>query len=305
MSSLERVWTPDRPISLRLQLGPLRRGTGDPTWGSTGDGAIWRTTLTPAGPGLERLSVLSSSQIRQQVWGAGGEWLIDRLPTLLGAHDDPSGFVAPGPLAATQKAYRHWRVGRTDRVLEALVPAILEQKVTGKQAWQSWRSLIREYGTPAPIAPGAPAGLRVFPGPQVWLMVPTWSWHQAGVDSKRSAAVVRAAAVAESLERCGDLSLRDARARLRAIPGVGIWTVAEVAQRALGDPDAVSYGDYHVAQEMVYALTGARDGTDEQMALLLKPFAGHRYRVQRLLELAAIRRPRHGPKLTIYDMRNK
>jgi 3-methyladenine DNA glycosylase/8-oxoguanine DNA glycosylase len=83
---------------------------------------------------------------------------------------------------------------------------------------------------------------------------------------------------------------------LRTVPGIGVWTAAEVAQRALGDPDAVSFGDYHVAKNVTWALTGEALG-DEEMAELLEPYRGHRFRAQRLLELEAGMRPRRGPRM--------
>ncbi len=56
---------------------------------------------------------------------------------------------------------------------------------------------------------------------------------------------------------------------------------------------------------MVFAFTGRTDGTDERMAELLEPFAGHRYRVQRLVELAGITKPARGPRMTIADHRRR
>ncbi|MGL5852244.1 MAG: DNA-3-methyladenine glycosylase 2 family protein, partial [Phycicoccus sp.] len=85
-------------------------------------------------------------------------------------------------------------------------------------------------------------------------------------------------------------------ARLTALPGVGHWTWAEVAQRALGLADEVSFGDYHVAKDVTWALTGT-PGDDTAMAELLEPYTGHRYRVQRLLELGGHHRPRRGPRM--------
>jgi len=303
VKSSQRTWRPNRPVNLELQLKPLRRGTGDPTWATTADGAIWRTTLTPLGPGLERLSTNREGSIELTAWGDGADWLADRLPRLLGSEDDPAGFVAPAALATVARRYRYWRAGRTDRILEALVPAVLEQKVTGKEAWRAWRELVREFGDRAPSAPEAPSGLRVFPTPDAWRSIPSWRWHQAGVDSKRAGTLLRVVAFADQLERCAQLPLPEAHIRLRSIPGVGVWTAAETAQRALGDADAVSFRDYHVAQEVVFALTGDRDGDDDRMALLLRPFTGHRYRVQRLVELDTNKRPRRGPRATINDMR--
>ena len=87
-----------------------------------------------------------------------------------------------------------------------------------------------------------------------------------------------------------------ARARRQALPGIGAWTSARVAQRALGDADAVGFGDYHVAKDITWALLGEARG-DDVLAELLEPYAGHRYRVQRLLELSGARRPRRGPRM--------
>ncbi|MGI8716728.1 MAG: DNA-3-methyladenine glycosylase 2 family protein, partial [Lapillicoccus sp.] len=87
-----------------------------------------------------------------------------------------------------------------------------------------------------------------------------------------------------------------ARGRMQSVPGVGGWTAAEVAQRVLGDPDAVSFGDYHVARNIGWVLLG-EELDDAGLAVLLEPYAGHRYRVQRLLELAGAMRPRRGPRM--------
>lgn len=303
-NELVRRWRSDRPIDLRIQLGPLRRGAGDPTWAQDAGGGIWRTSLTPQGPGVERLSVDSVAQeVVQSSYGPGANWLCDRLPRLLGADDDPTGFRPPDSLKMTAKRYADWRVGRTDLVLEALIPAVLEQKVTGKEAWLGWRTLVRTFGTPAPIPAGAPAGLRVFPAPAVWLAIPSWEWHRGAVDKQRSTTVMEVARHAESLEKVVANTAGSANERLRQVSGVGIWTTAEVAQRALGDADAVSYRDYHLAKHIVYTLTGETGGTDERLAELLLPYAGHRYRIQRLVELGGHGQPRRGPRMTVHDMR--
>lgn len=303
-AAVRRRWIPGYPVALAAILGPLRRGTGDPTWSATPDGAIWRTTRTPDGPGLERLVAdAGSGSVELAAWGPGREWLADRLPRLLGAQDDPGEFLAPAPLRELQRRWSGWRVPRNERVLETLIPAILEQKVTSRQAWAGWRYLLRTFGAPAPAAAAAPPGLRVFPAPEVWRQIPSWQWHKAAVDPARSATVLRAAGAAGRVEECARLEPEAAAKRLRAIPGIGVWTVAETAQRALGDADAVSFGDFHIGPNVVYALTGRTDGDDEQMARLLRPYAGHRFRIQRLVELGRIARPRRGHRYANQDMR--
>jgi 3-methyladenine DNA glycosylase/8-oxoguanine DNA glycosylase len=184
--------------------------------------------------------------------------------------------------------------------MEALVPAILEQKVTGKQARDSWRWLLRKYGEEAPGP--APAGMRVPPPADVWRHVPSWDWHRSGVDPRRAQTIVLAARVAGRLEEAVGMAPDDAARRLSAVQGIGPWTVAEVQQRALGDADALSVGDYHLSQFVGWALIG-RPLDDDGMVELLAPWRPQRYRVVRLLECSGATKPRFGPRLTIQDHR--
>lgn len=305
VAAVEREWRPSWPVSLGATLGALRRGTADPAYRRTPDRALWRTMRTPEGPATQRLEV-SGGVVASAAWGPGAEWATDRLPRSLGADDEVSGFdPSAHPLVAEQ-----WRrVGAGMRtpavgvVLEVLVAAVLEQRVTGLEARRAWRWLLTTYGDPAPGP--APEGMRVFPGAEVVARVPSWEWHAAGVDGSRSATVMRAVSYAGRLEECASMPVAAARARMEAIPGVGVWTSAEVAARSLGDADAVSYGDFHLAHNVVYALTGETDGTDARMAELLEPWAGHRGRVVRLVELSGVSRPARGPRYAPLDFRRR
>jgi 3-methyladenine DNA glycosylase/8-oxoguanine DNA glycosylase len=69
-----------------------------------------------------------------------------------------------------------------------------------------------------------------------------------------------------------------------------------VAAVALGDPDAVSVGDYHLPHLVAWALAGKPRGDDALMLELLEPFRGNRGRVLRLLELGGHHAPRFGPR---------
>jgi 3-methyladenine DNA glycosylase/8-oxoguanine DNA glycosylase len=215
---------------------------------------------------------------------------------MLGGLDDATGFVAHHPqVAEAAMQFTGWRVPRTMLVLETLVPSIIAQKVTSQEAFSSYRTLVRRYGEPAP-GQGGTRGLWVAPSARTWAHIPSWEWLRAGVDGARSAAVVRAAAAAGRLEQCSELTGDLADRRLRAIPGIGVWTSAEVRHTALGDADAVSFGDYHVSKDIGWALTGV-EVDDDGLAALLEPYAGHRYRVQGLLKLAGAGRPRRGPRM--------
>ena len=294
---LSRVWRSPREIALMAIVGVMRRGAGDPTFRRDPDGTLWRGIRTPDGPASLRLRARADlASVEATAWGAGAAWVLESVPPMLGADDDAEGFVAHHPqVALAARRFPGWRVPRTGRVIEALVPAILEQKVTGQEAFGSYRTLVRRYGAPAP-GEGAAQGLWVPPDAATWARIPSWEWLTASVDGARSAAAVRSTAAAGRLEAVTAMSHADAARRLRAVPGVGVWTAAEVHQRALGDPDAVSFGDYHVAKDIGWALTG-REVDDDGLAELLEPYAGHRYRVQRLLELAGAHRPRHGARM--------
>ncbi len=284
-------------------LGVLRRGAGDPTYQVQGGprGVIWKAWPTPQGPVTVRLEQRLGAgrrEIAAHCWGSGAPWIEGNLPRMLGAQDDASGFVAHHELVAQlTRRFSGWAVPWTGCVIDALVPSIIEQRVTGAEAFTSYRRLVRRYGTPAP-GPGAARGLVVAPSARGWAAVPSWSWARAGVDGGRADTVQRALRVAHRLEEHAVSDPAIARARLRTVPGIGVWTAAEVAHVALGDADAVSFGDYHVARNVGYALTGA-ELDDAGLERLLEPYGGHRYRVQRLLELAGAGRPRRGPRRTL------
>ncbi len=295
------TWRPQLPVDVRRTLAPLSRGWGDPTHRLEPDGALWRTTCGPDGAATYRLVQRGAHEVRCEAWGPGAEGVVAGVADLLGGRDAAQGFVPRHPLLA-ETAERHpgLRVPRTGRVFEALVPAVLEQKVTGTQARASFRRLVLRYGAPAPGP--APPGMRVPPPAPVWRRIPSWDWHRAGVDPQRARTVCEAARLAPRLEEAVGMPPEGASRWLRAVPGIGGWTVAEIAQRALGDTDAVSVGDYHLSQYVGWALAG-RPLDDEGMVALLEPWRPHRYRVVRLLECSGFAKPRFGPRLSIQDHR--
>ena len=298
MEATERVWRVERPVPVRQILGILRRGSGDPTYRTTSDGAVWRGVGAPTGPATLQVTARpADGEVRGQAWGPGAEWVLDRLPTLLGADDDPSGFEPRHKvLVDAHRRNPHWRICRTERVMEALVPAIIEQKVTGQEAFAGFRRLCHRFGQRAPGA-GAEMGLWVQPDAAAVRAVPSWEWLRMHVDPARSRTLMTAARYAANLERTVELGPEVADQRMCALPGIGQWTSAEVRFRALGDADAVSFGDYHVGKNIIWALTGEHVDHEDGLAELLEPWRGHRHRVQRLVELARLGRPRHGPRM--------
>ncbi|WP_245645334.1 DNA-3-methyladenine glycosylase family protein [Pseudonocardia acaciae] len=268
------------------------------------NGACWRAGTTSAGPGAMALRYRRDGTVTATAWGPGAAVLLEGLPALLGAEDDDTGFVAHHELVAdARRRMPGLRLGATGRVWDVLLPAVLEQKVTGVEARRSFRELCWRFGTRAPGPAGeGPRGLRVPPTPEAVRAIPDWEWHRAGVDSARRRALLAAATVAHRLE--GAVALGGARGRelLRRVPGIGVWTAAEVAQRAWGDPDAVSVGDFHIPSVVGWALLG-RPLDDAGMLEVLAPYAPQRQRAVRYIEASGFRRPRFGPRFAAKDYR--
>jgi 3-methyladenine DNA glycosylase/8-oxoguanine DNA glycosylase len=303
MNVLTRHIRLQQPVMIAPIFAQLRHGPGDPTHRRVGD-IYLRATRTPEGPALIKI-IANGAEVAARAWGEGADWSLDQLPRLLGAADDPRNFrprLQHGPLVEAWQRYSHYRVGRTEAVFEALAPACIEQVVTGKEAFRAWRLLVGEFGEPAPgpaREPGSAAyGMYLPPAPEAWVRVPSWRFLAAGVEQRRSRTLVRTAARASALERTLTWPHQQADRALRSFPGVGVWTSAEVRQRAHGDPDAWSIGDYHVGRDITYALIG-EELDDDACLEILEPYRGHRFRVQMLLSMVARRRPRRGPRMAL------
>ncbi|MEO8468106.1 MAG: DNA-3-methyladenine glycosylase 2 family protein [Chloroflexota bacterium] len=297
------------PLDLPSLAGLHFRSRSDPT-GRVSTRSLVRTTRTPDGPAT-LLAELRGTRVEAEAWGSGADRALAALPAFLGLDDDPTGFDPSlhRVVAAQAHRRRYLRIGWTGAIFESLLPAILEQKVTGGEAVTALNGLIAGHGEPAPGPIAATHGLRLQPTPEAVAALPYYAFHPLGVEQRRADVIRRAAAEATRLERLADLPGTRlgvgvaAAAVLQAIPGIGAWTAAEVTLRALGDPDAVSVNDFHLKNLVSFALASEPRGTDERMLELLEPWHGHRARVVRLLELSEIRAPRYGPRYAAPDRR--
>ncbi len=282
-------------LDLARTLMPLRRGTGDPTL-RMAPGRAWHATRTADGPATVAL-VQARDHVQAEAWGPGAECALASVPALLGLDR------AWGPIGDHHRLVRELarrfpgvRLTRTGAVLESLVPAILEQKVTGDAARRAWRTLIATHGEPAPGPPSF--RLRLPPTAEVLASLPYYAYHPFGVEQRRAEVIRRVATRAAWLEAVTVLPPEAAQARLMSVPGIGPWTAAEVAVRVLGDPDAVSVGDFHLPNLVAWTLAREPRGDDARMLELLEPWRGERARVVRLLELSGLYAPKYGPRLT-------
>ncbi|HSO28776.1 MAG TPA: hypothetical protein VLS28_02625 [Candidatus Sulfomarinibacteraceae bacterium] len=300
----------EAPLDLRVVVGLHVRGRGDPT-ARLSSVAVARATRTADGPAT-LLAEVRGTRVEAEAWGPGADRVLDGLPALLGLLDDPAGFDPSRHALVADLARRRTglRLGWTGAVFEALLPAILEQKVTGREAATALIGLTRRYGEPAPGAVAAAQKLRLQPAPEVVAALPYYAFHPFGVEQRRAEVIRRVSRDAARLEALGGLPGSRievgaaAAARLRTYAGIGPWTAAEVTLRALGDPDAVSVGDFHLPNLVAFALAGESRGTDDRMLELLSPWRGHRARVIRLLELSGIEAPRYGPRYSPPDRRS-
>ncbi len=280
------------PFPVRLRA-VARRIEGAKTL--EGTGALWWATTTPDGPATLRLGAIDDCTIEAETWGDGAAWLAAQVPRLVGRDDLTADQFAPDhPFLKAQIAARGLpRLGRTDRVFEALVATIVGQKVQGKSAARSLWLMADRFGSAAP----GPARLRLPPTASVLAKLAGWQLHQCGLERKRADTIIGAARVAHRLEEAANLEGTVLWDRLLSLSGVGPWTAAAVCDRAQGDPDAVQVGDFHLPNWVAYALAGEPRATDERMVELLAPYAGHRSRVVELVERSGLGAPRYGPRL--------
>ncbi len=283
------------PVDLRRTLRGIRRSAHDPTTRLAGDG-FWRATHTPDGPATVRVLTDPPGPVTEVVaeaWGAGADAVLERVPGMVGAGDRPEDFVAHHDIVAeVVRRSPGRRLPATGTLMEVLVPTILEQKVTGLEAWEAFRALAWRYGEEAP----GPARLRVPPAPDRLAELGYADFHPLGVERRRAEAILRVCRRAGRFEALLGSSPTDVRVALEQVPGIGAWTTTSTVLLAFGDPDAVVVGDFHLPHLVTSALTGRRRSSDAEMLELLAPYAGQRARAQGILAGLG-HQPRRAPRL--------
>ncbi|WP_127506809.1 DNA-3-methyladenine glycosylase family protein [Actinoplanes solisilvae] len=289
-----RLETPER-YHFGTSIRPLLVPKFDPCARFTGDD-LWLAARTPDGPATLHLARAGTDLVATG-YGPGEQWIVDRADAIAGLRDDLTGFAdlaAANPLIKRlARTFAGVRMPATGLVFRSVLRAVLEQKVTGKEAHRAYRLICSKLSEPAP----GPVELMLPPDPEVIAATPYWVFHPFGVEQRRTQALQRAAVVAARLERCADSA--EATKQLTALPGIGPWTAAEVVRVAYGDPDAVSVGDFHIPNTVAWALAGEARGTDARMLELLEPFRGHRGRVCDLLAYGGLGAPKFGPRMPI------
>lgn len=281
-------------------LGPISLSRHDRCARWAG-GVYWLAARTPEGAATLSLRQIGAAELVANGYGPGAGWLLGRADAIAGLRDELADFAALAALhplvARLAREHSGLRRTATGLLFHRLLRAVCEQKVTGKEAYGSYAAIVRHFGEPAPAGEGSPPELLLPPEPARVAATPYYDFHPFGLEQRRADTLRRAASRITVLEASPDSATL--QARLQVLPGIGLWTAAEVASTVWGDPDAVSVGDYHLKNVVSWALAGEPRGTDERMLELLAPFAGHRGRVCQLLIAAGIGAPRYGPRMPI------
>jgi 3-methyladenine DNA glycosylase/8-oxoguanine DNA glycosylase len=293
------VLDPLQQRMIRLNLAWYRTGRGDPTtW--IGAGAMVRAVLTPDGPATVRLGWESADGLTVDAWGPGAAWAASAAPAMSALGKDLAPLAAHHHVVAKAARERPgFAAGASGDLYHALLPTVIAQRITSREAVRQWSLLARRLGEPAP---GPFPGLLLPPAPERLARMPTWWFHPLGIEVKRARTLVAVARVASRLWDWATLGADQAAAKLQLVPGIGPWTIGMVRGPVFGDDDAVPVGDYHFPHSVSWNLAGEPRGDDARMLELLEPYRPQRGRVLRLIGLAGKRAPAFGPKRRILPM---
>ncbi len=291
-----RAYRVDGPFDLRGTLAPLVARRSDPTL-RVGERDVLRATRTPDGPASLHAVQTAPDRIEARAWGPGAAWALERLPDYLGLRDVrfelPDG---PPRLRELARRARGVRLARTHRILELLVPLVLQQQVSGKEAARAFRNLVRGFSEPAPgpvsdlWLPLDAATLRELPGAAL---------PPLGVPERRGATLRELGFRAARVEEADVLPPGLAEGRLRAFPGIGVWSARSALLNGMGDPDAVPLGDWNLPSWVAWNLVGEERADDARMLELLAPHAGRRGRVLRWILAGGSAPPRRAPRAAL------
>lgn len=286
----------NKPNSASLTFRAFRFGALDPAV-HLGQGTVTMASCTPNGPAWT--SVNDAGDIA--FGGPGAAVTEQRRPDPAGLRDE---FVTLTPahdtVARLQREFGHVRVGSSADVYKAALTATLGQRITAAEAVNQWARLCRALGTPLDTPSGP---LATPPHPELVAAMSPFQFHRFGIEESRARTLI---GVAKVFARRGPHNSNPQAALRRLIaevPRFGPWTRALVEAEALGNPDAVAVGDFHLKNVVAHALTGRPRGTDDEMVRTLAPYSGQRGRVLMWLSLAGVAAPKFGPRRRNIDIR--
>lgn len=274
----------------------FRFGTIDPSVRITPDAAVM-ATHTLLGPAW----VATDLAGRVSMGGPGAAVAEQRRPDPAGLRDDFQS-LSPAHLVIDRLQHRFApvRIGSSSDVYKASLTATLGQRITAAEAVNQWARICRAFSDSidTPFGP-----LLAPPDPVRFAGMFPHQLHALGIEESRARTLI---GIAKVFARPGthqiDPTMALSRIRME-VPRFGPWTQALVEAEALGNPDAVAVGDFHLKNVVAHALCGKPRGTDDEMIAALHPYAGQRGRVLMWLGLGGIVAPKFGPRRRNIDIR--
>ena len=236
----ERRWTPSWPIDLATTLGCSRTVAATRRSGSARRRSGGRPR-TPQGPVTVHYA-RSGAQVLARAWGPGRRARARPTAPGAGRRGRPGGVRGGGPPGHGRgvPALR----ARVARAAHRPGPRGARAGRAGAARHREWRpsgrgpTWCRAFGEPAPGPPGRPGSAvppLVAPDGPGWARIPSWAWHRAGVDPGRARTITRPPRARPPWRRLSGALARGGRQPWQSLPGIGVWTAAEVGVRAWGD----------------------------------------------------------------------
>ena len=295
-----------RPLDLGATLGPMRRGSGRPDLpvrrARPGGGCGARPAPRRARRRCGSRSAPPTARSPATAWGAGRGLGARRAAGAARRRRRPEPASSPRAPGAARHLAGHGRAGGCRGPAgcwRRCVPAVLEQKVTGREAWRAWRSLVRRYGEPAPgpggcrrtacasprtPRPGA-AGAVLGLAPRRRRPVPVPDPRHRRRPRRPARGAGRPAA-----GRGRDAALRTAAGHRRLDRGRGRPARPRRRRRRVGRR-------LPPGRRWSAGRWSASRSTTTRMLELLEPYRGHRYRAVRMIELSGLRAAAARPAL--------
>ena len=279
-------------------LGQQRHGGGRPDVPRATATTVWRGIRTPDGPGhaARRAPDPATATSTPRPGAPAPTGRSTTCPAMLGADDDPTGFEplhplrGRGPAAPAAPPVRRQPpgLGGAGRRRSSSRRSPARRRSPGSAGWSTGTA----SGRPARAA-SCGSGSSRAPTPSA--RIPSWEWLRMHIDPARSRTLVRAATVADTLERL--TRRRRRRQAPHACPAIGEWTVRRGAVARLRRPRRGQLRRLPHRQ-------GHRLGRDRHAvrrrascAAFLEPWRPQRNRAVVLIHGLAGGRPRRGPRM--------
>jgi 3-methyladenine DNA glycosylase/8-oxoguanine DNA glycosylase len=255
---LTRV-SPARPYDLRSSAGGPAGGTR--RW----HGPVLALALaTDAGPARAAVRQRGDGDLDVAITGPDAPAALDALRFVLATRDDHSEFLRMARrdprMAVVSVRWPGYRPARRASVAQAVIAAACGQLVTGRQASQMERAVVRM------TAGHADDGLAHPPsGSDLAALQPARA-VSTGLAARRAAAMVRLARGVD-LDRLHAVGTEAMAARVTREPWLGPWSAGVIGTYGLGRHDAPMLGDLGLMR-IVAAETGRWPEADDTRALV-------------------------------------